>query len=105
MFVHKTNHKLSHTFKIAALFLALFLVLTACGSKDSAGGNNQPAPANNAQSENAASGNDDQVRVVKHAMGETEIKGTPQKVVVLTNEGTEALLALGVKPIGDVRTY
>lgn len=105
MFIHKTNHKLSHTFKIAALFLALFLVLTACGSKDSAGGNNQPAPANNSQSENAASGNDDQVRVVKHAMGETEIKGTPQKVVVLTNEGTEALLALGVKPIGAVRSW
>src|SRR5690606_22758430 len=35
----------------------------------------------------------------------TEIKGTPQKVVVLTNEGTEALLALGVKPIGAVRSW
>ncbi|MUG47807.1 ABC transporter substrate-binding protein [Paenibacillus woosongensis] len=105
MFVHKTNHNLSHTFKIAALFLALFLVLTACGSKDSAGGNNQPAPANNSQADNAASSNDDQLRVVKHAMGETEIKGTPQKIVVLTNEGTEALLALGVKPIGAVRSW
>lgn len=106
MFAHKTSHKLSHTFKITALFMTLFLVLTACGSKDSAGSNsNQPAPSNNAPAENASAGDDNQVRTVKHAMGETEIKGTPQKVVILTNEGTEALLALGVKPVGAVRSW
>lgn len=38
-------------------------------------------------------------------MGETVIKGTPQKVVVLTNEGTEAVLALGVKPVGAVQSW
>ena len=39
---------------------------------------------------------------VEHAMGTTEIPTNPQKVVILTSEGTEALLALGVKPVGAV---
>lgn len=42
---------------------------------------------------------------VEHAMGSTEIKGTPKKVVILTNEGTEALLALGVQPVGAVQSW
>jgi len=42
---------------------------------------------------------------VKHAMGEQTIQGQPQRVVVLTNEGTEALLALGVKPVGAVKSW
>nr|WP_295975201.1 iron-siderophore ABC transporter substrate-binding protein [uncultured Bacillus sp.] len=42
---------------------------------------------------------------VEHAMGSTTIKGTPKRVVVLTNEGTEALLALGVKPVGAVQSW
>lgn len=42
---------------------------------------------------------------VEHAMGSTEIKDTPKKVVILTNEGTEALLALGVKPVGAVQSW
>ncbi|MZQ85400.1 ABC transporter substrate-binding protein [Paenibacillus sp. 5J-6] len=42
---------------------------------------------------------------VKHAMGETKISGTPKKIVVLTNEGTEAVLSLGVKPIGAVKSF
>ncbi|TKI92009.1 iron-siderophore ABC transporter substrate-binding protein, partial [Bacillus wiedmannii] len=29
---------------------------------------------------------------IKHAMGETTVNGTPKRVVVLTNEGAEALL-------------
>lgn len=42
---------------------------------------------------------------VKHAMGTTKIKGTPKRVVILTNEGTEALLAMGVKPVGAVQSW
>lgn len=33
-------------------------------------------------------------------MGQTEVPADPHRVVVLTNEGTEALLALGVTPVG-----
>ncbi|QNG60535.1 iron-siderophore ABC transporter substrate-binding protein [Bacillus sp. PAMC26568] len=42
---------------------------------------------------------------VEHAMGTTEIKKKPEKVVILTNEGTEALLAMGIKPVGAVKSW
>ncbi|PDY46091.1 iron(III) dicitrate-binding protein [Bacillus pseudomycoides] len=41
--------------------------------------------------------------VIKHAMGETTIKRIPKRVVVLTNEGAEALLAVGVTPVGSTK--
>lgn len=41
--------------------------------------------------------------VIKHAMGETTIKGIPKRVVVLTNEGAEALLSVGVTPVGSTK--
>ncbi|MBJ8009994.1 iron-siderophore ABC transporter substrate-binding protein, partial [Bacillus cereus] len=40
---------------------------------------------------------------IKHAMGETTVNGKPKKVVVLTNEGAEALLAVGVTPVGTTK--
>lgn len=39
---------------------------------------------------------------IEDAMGKAEIPANPKKVVVLTNEGLEALLTLGVKPVGAV---
>lgn len=48
---------------------------------------------------------EDTVRTIEHAMGKTEIKGKPEKIVILTNEGTEALLELGVKPVGAVKSW
>ncbi len=42
---------------------------------------------------------------VEHAMGSTELEKTPERVVILTNEGTEALLALGVTPVGAVESW
>lgn len=44
-------------------------------------------------------------REVTHAMGVTDVPDAPQRVVVLTNEGTEALLAVGIKPVGAVRSW
>ncbi|WP_192703475.1 ABC transporter substrate-binding protein [Paenibacillus sp. OAS669] len=42
---------------------------------------------------------------IQHAMGETKITGKPSRVVVLTNEGTEVLLSLGIKPVGAVKSW
>lgn len=56
-------------------------------------------------SEDTSSDKEGEVRVIQHAMGETKIQGTPKRVVVLTNEGTEAALALGVKPVGAVKSW
>jgi len=46
-----------------------------------------------------------QARDITHAMGVTDVPDNPQRIVVLTNEGTEALLAVGVTPIGAVESW
>lgn len=49
---------------------------------------------------------DNQVRVFKHEMGETEIAGTPKRIVALQWNYVEDLLTLGVQPVGvaDIQT-
>ena len=84
---------------LAAMLLALCVALTGCGAASSTG--NQVSQGTGTDSPSAKT----ETRTIKHAMGETTIQGTPKKVVVLTNEGTEALLALGIKPVGAVRSW
>ncbi len=42
---------------------------------------------------------------IQHAMGATDVPDNPQRIIVLTNEGTEALLAVGIRPVGAVRSW
>ncbi|RBP05481.1 ABC transporter substrate-binding protein [Rossellomorea aquimaris] len=75
------------------LLIASLLFLAACGNKEE---------------EKDGSGSSDkkeETYTVEHAMGTTEIEGTPKKVVILTNEGTEALLSMGVTPVGAVQSW
>lgn len=44
-------------------------------------------------------------REVTHAMGVTEVPDNPQRVVILTNEGTEAILVLGINPVGAAQSW
>ncbi len=44
-------------------------------------------------------------REVSDAMGTVTVPDLPERIVVLTNEGTEALLALGVHPVGAVNSW
>ena len=44
-------------------------------------------------------------REITHAMGVTDVPDSPQRIVVLTNEGTEALLAIGITPVGAVKSW
>lgn len=62
------------------------LLTTACGGDDAAP---TEAPA-------------EDTRVVEHAMGSTEIVGTPERVVVLDTGELDSVLALGVTPVGAV---
>ncbi|WP_010141923.1 ABC transporter substrate-binding protein, partial [Oceanicola sp. S124] len=39
-------------------------------------------------------------QTIAHAMGETTVPAAPERVVTLTNETTEAALAVGVSPVG-----
>ncbi|KZZ83234.1 MULTISPECIES: iron-siderophore ABC transporter substrate-binding protein [Bacillaceae] len=77
-------------FSITALILALTLLLAACGG--------------NTESKKEEASPEEGYQV-KHAMGEAKIPKKPERVVVLTNEGTEAALAMGVKPVGAVQSW
>lgn len=46
-----------------------------------------------------------QAEMIEHSMGTTDVPDAPIRVVVLTNEGTEALLALGVVPVGAATSW
>jgi iron complex transport system substrate-binding protein len=81
------------SFLIAAA-LSLLFILAGCGKNEEA----EPKTNGNEKQKEAS-------YTVEHAMDTTEIKGTPKRVVVLTNEGTEALLALGIKPVGAVKSW
>ncbi|MCA0988853.1 ABC transporter substrate-binding protein [Guptibacillus algicola] len=78
--------------------LAIVMILAACGNN---GGNTN----NQQESTDDTSSESSETRTVKHAMGETDVPADPEKVVILTNEGTEALLALGVTPVGAVQSW
>jgi iron complex transport system substrate-binding protein len=68
--------------------LVLALGLTACGSEV------EEAPG-------AATA---ETRTVVHALGATEITGTPERVVVLDSGELDAVTSLGVVPVGTVET-
>lgn len=96
------------------LLLGFTLLLSACtggGAANSASNANaEGAGANTANvtqtsAPSAAAADADTPRVIKHAMGEETLTGTPERVVILTNEGTEALLTLGIKPVGAVQSW
>ena len=77
------------------LTLAMVMILAACGTSE-----------NNASEGNSEDSKEEQTtRTVSHAMGETEVPENPEKVVILTNEGTEALLAMDVTPVGAVQSW
>ncbi|WP_409347166.1 ABC transporter substrate-binding protein [Paenibacillus sp. MBLB4367] len=90
------------------VMIAIILTAAGCGSKSGETNNaaSSSPKANAAPSASASpSAKPDETRTIKHAMGEETLKGTPQRVVILTNEGTEALLAVGIKPVGAVNSW
>lgn len=80
--------------KMGLILIALMLIfLAACGTTE----------------EKTTTSGEDKANVesytVTHAMGETTIEGEPKRIVILTNEGIEALLAMGVTPVGAVEAF
>jgi iron complex transport system substrate-binding protein len=82
------------TFLTLLSIMAVFF-LAACG------GGAEDKTAEKTEPKNSQ----DKPYTIEHAMGSTTIKSTPKRVVILTNEGTEALLALGIKPVGAVQSW
>ncbi|MDA1758810.1 ABC transporter substrate-binding protein [Bacillus thuringiensis] len=79
-----------HTKKLIMFCIMVLMIVIAGCSKDEKKENDTSAKAKDSYT-------------VKHAMGETTVNGTPKKVVVLTNEGAEALLAVGITPVGTTK--
>ncbi|QIE35394.1 iron-siderophore ABC transporter substrate-binding protein [Bacillus tropicus] len=75
------------SFTVFVFLLAFSLLLSACGKS------------------NTKEDTKKEMITVEHAMGKTEVPANPKRVVILTNEGTEALLELGVKPVGAVKSW
>ncbi|WP_424767334.1 ABC transporter substrate-binding protein [Paenibacillus sp. sgz302251] len=94
--------KQKFTWTASAVLLALAVIVSGCGE---AGSNNSSTNANTTNSGESGGTKTEEARKITHAMGETEIAGNPERIVVLTNEGTEALLALGIKPVGAVKSW
>jgi len=89
---------------ITSILLFMMLFVVGCGTNQSVGTAEQPKQ----QEEAADKGKEEQteeVRVIEHAMGKTEIKGTPQRVVTLYQGATDVAVALGVKPVGAVESW
>jgi len=87
---------------LAIAILMIALLAAGCGQKtEQPAQSATPGPAATEPAKQDENG----TRVVKHSMGEAKVPAAPKRVVVLTNEGTEALLALGIKPIGAVESW
>ncbi|WZL71976.1 iron-siderophore ABC transporter substrate-binding protein [Clostridiaceae bacterium 35-E11] len=85
--------------KIILGILAIIILISAvgCGVKET-----EDVAVKSKQEEVA---DKEEFRVVEHAMGKTEIKGTPKRIVTLYQGATDVAIALGVKPVGIVESW
>ncbi|MDF2682232.1 MAG: transporter substrate-binding protein [Brevibacillus sp.] len=83
-------------------FLMLFTLsglLAGCGTSAQNAAPATSAPASTTATP-AAEPAKDEKRIVKHEMGETEIVGTPQRIVVMDFSFADALATFGIQPVG-----
>ncbi len=88
---------------ISILMMAIMLLvglLTGCGSTEQAVTSEKQAETNGAKNTSASEPAKKEKRTIKHELGETEITGTPQRVVALEYSFVDALASLGVSPVG-----
>ena len=85
------NNKL---FSIMFSFMAVILLVAGCGNK-----------ATTTTSKEKEAPSSEEARIVKHAGGETTIKGTPKRIVTLYQGANDTAVALGVKPVGIVESW
>ncbi|WP_413377508.1 ABC transporter substrate-binding protein [Alkalihalobacillus sp. 1P02AB] len=90
--------------KSVILFLmSLFLIgaiLVGCGNQAEEDSTEEPIVEDEGQVET-----DGEVRVVTNALGETEIQGTPERIVTLYQGATDTAVAMGVIPVGAVESW
>lgn len=105
--------KMQKGFAILAVMMLVAFVAAGCGgNRQETASTSQPpqseaeTPSSQSSQPSEAQNTENQdVRVVRHAMGDTKVKGTPEKVVTLFQGATDAALLLGVKPVGAVESW
>lgn len=75
---------------ISSLFMISLLLLAGCGSSETAENINKANEPSTSESK----------RVIKHELEETEISGTPKRIVALEFSFVDALAAAGIAPVG-----
>lgn len=96
----------------AGIFMLLIVMLmaAACGTNTGTGNGGNVTGERAEQGQEGASGTnagskEGGKRVVKHAMGETTIEGTPQRIATLYQGANDTAVALGVTPVAIVESW
>ncbi|MGP1385678.1 MAG: ABC transporter substrate-binding protein [Thainema sp.] len=76
--------------------IVIGLLITGCSGQSSSPQTDRPL---------ASTVQETSQRTIQHAMGTTPVPANPQRVVVLTNEATDMVLALGLTPVGAVQSW
>ncbi|MGY4690774.1 ABC transporter substrate-binding protein [Salibacterium sp. K-3] len=84
---------------IRVIPLLFLLLAAACGTEEE----ETSGDASDAEGESGSEA--EETRTVEHAMGETEIEGTPEKVVTLYQGANDTAAALDIEPIGIVESW
>lgn len=82
---------------VGIILLFSIIFISACGSESES--------SNSGKSAEASETNETNERVIEHAMGETTIEGTPEKVVTLYQGATDATTLLDIEPVGIVESW
>ncbi|MDL4842143.1 ABC transporter substrate-binding protein [Aquibacillus rhizosphaerae] len=96
---------------IQVFILVALLVLAGCGGNGQAetssdsNTNEQTLDTEESSNEEDVTENSEDTRVIEHALGETEVSGTPSKVVTLFQGATDASLLLEIQPAGAVEAW
>ncbi|MFJ7685335.1 ABC transporter substrate-binding protein [Peribacillus butanolivorans] len=77
---------------ISILLFTIMILLTGC--------NTSQKTTEAEKKQNSAETKNQEIRTIKHEMGETEIQNTPTKIVTLELSFVDSLNALGINPIG-----
>jgi iron complex transport system substrate-binding protein len=88
-------------FTLFTLLLTFMFVAAGCGAEKEVAEDTQTESTNTENTETETA----ETISVEHAMGTSEVPAEPKRVVILTNEGTEALLKMGVTPVGAVNSW
>lgn len=102
----KANYlvKKSKILSLLAISLVIMLFLSACGNQEAPEEENEGATEDTEETANTDEASND-VREITHAMGTTEVEGTPEKIVTLYQGATDTAVEFGITPVGVVESW